>query len=369
MRLMHLIHTPRHSGAEVLVRDLCLRHAADGHACAVAAFAPAAEAFRPELDKLTAAGVVLDIPDQALGGAARIKRYAAAIRAFKPDVIFGHSALPAVYGRLAVLLAGSRARFVSVLHSGTDDYGVAKLRWIERLLQGRTDQIIAVSQSAADAYLRRLKSSPPMRIVLNGVDLDRFLAARERRADIRAALGLSDADRLLLQVGRLAPVKQQRFTLRALVPLLREDPSLQLWFAGIVEDADYAAAFEQDLAEAGLGQRIRFLGPRLDVPDLLSACDVYLMPSLSEAHSIAFLEAMASGPPMVASEIESFAFAKGIEGIALIDLASPDAATAFMAAARAAKGRYIHQMDAYDLKATAKQYSEFAADLVNSGTR
>lgn len=369
MRLMHLVHTPRHSGAEVLVRDLCLRHAADGHACAVAAFAPSAEAFKPELDKLTAAGVTLDIPDAVLGGADRAWRYAAAIRAFKPDVIFGHSALPAIYGRLAVLLAGSKAKFISILHSGTDDYADRKLRWGERLLQARTDQIIAVSQSAADSYLRRLKVSPPMRIVLNGVDLDRFYAARERRGEIRQALDLSDMDRLLLQVGRLAPVKQQRFTLEAVTPLLREDPSLKLWFAGIVEDADYAAAFEADVARAGLGDRIRFLGPRLDVPDLLSAADVYLMPSLSEAHSIAFLEAMASGPPMVASEIESFAFAKGIEGISLIDLSSPDAAAKFANAVREAGGRYIHAMDAYDLKATAEQYALLAESVVKSGAR
>lgn len=356
MRLMHLIHTPRHSGAEVLVRDLCLRHAADGHVCAVAAFAPSAEAFRPELDKLTAAGVVLDIPDNALGGAARIKRYAAAIRAFNPDVIFGHSALPAVYGRLAVLVAGSKARFVSVLHSGTDDYGVWKLRWIERLLQARTDQIISVSQSAADAYLRRLKSSPPLEIVLNGVDLDRFYAARERRAEIRAALGLTDGQKLLLQVGRVSPVKQQRFTLDAMLPALREDPNRLLWFAGIVEDADYAAAFQAEIAAAGLGERARFLGPRLDVPDLLSACDVYLMPSLSEAHSIAFLEAMASGPPIVASDIESFQFAKGINGVTLVDCQADTAKARFREAAFAGSGRYRHDMSQYDLRKTAEKY-------------
>ena len=356
MRLMHLIHTPRHSGAEVLVRDLCLRHAAEGHVCAVAAFAPSAEAFKPELDKLTTAGVVLDIPDQALGGAARIKRYAAAIRAFKPDVIFGHSALPAVYGRLAVLAAGSKARFIPVLHSGTDDYGSRKLRWIERVLQARTDKIIAVSQSAADAYLRRLKSSPPLEIVLNGVDLDRFYAARERRAEIRAALGLADDRKLLLQVGRVSPVKQQRFTLSAMLPALRERPELILWFAGIVEDADYAAAFDAEIAAAGLGDRVRFLGPRLDVPDLLSACDVYLMPSLSEAHSIAFLEAMASGPPIVASDIESFQFAKGIDGVVLVACQADAAEARFREAACAGSGRYRHDMSQYDLRKTAEKY-------------
>lgn len=364
MKVLHLIHTPRHSGAEVLVRDLCLRHAAEGNTCAVAAFAPAAEAFKPELDKLVGAGVVLDIPDEALGGLARVKRYAVAIRTFKPDVIFGHSALPAIYGRLAVLMAGSKARFVPVLHSGTDDYSNIKLRWAERVLQARTSQIIAVSKSAADAYLRRLRNSPPMQIVLNGVDLERFYAARERRADIRTALGLTDADRLLLQVGRLAPVKQQRFTLEAIIPLLREDLNLKLWFVGIVEDAAYAAEFENDLARAGLGDRIRFLGPRLDVPDLLSAADVYLMPSLSEAHSIAFLEAMASGPPIVATQIESFAFANGIEGISLVPTTDVAEFSKRVRESIAAGARFSHEMSDFDLKSTASVYLELASRLI-----
>jgi glycosyltransferase involved in cell wall biosynthesis len=329
----------------------------------VAAFGAAAEAFLPELEKLTAAGVIFDIPDRSLNGLERVRRYAAFIRKFKPDVIFGHSALPALYGRLAVILAGSKAKFVSVLHSGTDDYGSWKLRWAERILRSRTDKIIAVSQSAADAYLRRLKSAPPLTVVLNGVDLDRFYAARERRTEVRAALGLASNEKLLLQVGRISPVKQQRFTLKALVSALREDPGLRLWFAGIIEDVDYAAAFDAEIAEADLGERVRFLGPRLDVPDLLSACDVYLMPSLSEAHSIAFLEAMASGPPIVASAIESFQFAKDLDGVSLLDLGDKEAFLESITRYLKYGERRVHNMEFYDLRKTAISYLEIANSL------
>lgn len=366
MRLLHLIHTPRHSGAEVLVRDLCLRHTADGHTCGVAAFEPSAIAFEPELEKLRAVDVALEVPSEPLSGLARIRGYAAAIQRFKPDVIFAHSALPSIYGRLAALAVGSRTRFVTVLHSGSGDYADPKLRWAERLLRWRTDGMIAVSQSAADTYLRELKTSPPLQIILNGVDLDRFQAARDRRDHIRVALGLTGDQKLLLQVGRIAPVKQQRVTLSALLPMLKADPALKLWFAGIVEDEAYAAAFLAELADAGLGERLRFLGPRLDVPDLLSAADVYVMPSRSEAHSIAFLEAMASGPPIVATAIESFKFAGGFEGVSLIELDDDNGFETSVRAALARRGRISHNMEPFDLTATARLYIDVSRKVLGN---
>lgn len=360
MKLLHLIHTPRHSGAEMLVRDLCLAHASEGLTCAVAAFAESAPEFAPELDRLAAAGITLYVPQHPQGRLGRLRGFASAIAAFQPDVVFGHSLLPALYGRMALMLAGSRARFVSVLHSGTDDYASRKVRVVERLLQGRTDKIIPVSQSAADVYTRRLKVSPPMEIILNGVDLARFYSARERRANIRRGLGLAPGHRLILQVGRVSPVKQQLMTARALTSMLQADPELSLWFVGIVEDADYCRRLTEQIIAADVGERMRFLGPRQDVPDLLSAADVYAMPSRSEAHSIAFLEAMASGAPIVATDIESFQFAKGLEGV---DLVTVDDERAFALAVASRLGepqRHRHDMSNFDLASTARAYRRVA---------
>jgi glycosyltransferase involved in cell wall biosynthesis len=367
VKLLHLIHTPRHSGAEMLVRDLCLAHAREGLTCAVAAFEPPAEAFAPELVTLAAAGVALYMPQEPLSRLGRVGAFAAAIKAFGPDVVFGHSVLPAIYGRLALLGGGSAARFVSVLHSGTDDYGDWKLRGAERLLQGRTDAIVAVSQSAADVYTRHLRTSRPLEIILNGVDLARFYEARHRRASIRKRLGLAARDRLILQVGRVGSVKQQLMTARTLTPMLQANERLRLWFVGIVEDPDYCRRLTDHIAGSGLGERMRFLGPRLDVPDLLSAADVYVMPSRSEAHSIAFLEAMASGAPIVATDIESFQFAKGLEGIDLVGV-DDEAALGQAVGRRLVEGqRHRHAMSAFDLASTAEAYRKLAENLCRIG--
>lgn len=362
MRLLHLIHTPRHSGAEMLVRDLCLAHSAQGLTCGVAAFAPAAPEFAPELDKLADAGVALYMPQDVLPRFGRVGAFAAAIKNFRPDVVFGHSVLPAIYGRLALLAGGSVARFVSVLHSGTDDYGDLKIRVAERLLQARTDRIVAVSQSAADVYTHRLKTAPPLEIILNGVDLARFYEARERRTSIRRGLGLAPTNRLILQVGRVGPVKQQLMTARALTQMLQTEERLRLWFVGIVEDKAYHRSLIDHIEGSGVTDRMRFLGPRLDVPDLLSAADVYVMPSRSEAHSIAFLEAMASGAPIVATDIKSFQFAKGLQGIDLVGVDDPVALNDAVSSALS-QARTTHSMGAFDLRATAAEYGRLARQL------
>jgi L-malate glycosyltransferase len=364
MRLLHLIHTPRHSGAEMLVRDLILRHSEAGVVSGVAAFGPSAEAFLPEIEKMRAVGAFIDVPDRLLSGSQRVKAYASAIKRFAPDVVFGHSVLPALYGRVALLASGSGAKFVSVLHSGSDDYQHWSFRWAEQALQVRTDRIIAVSSSAAEMFRSRIRFPKPMQVILNGVDLQRFYAAREQREQARHDLGLGPHDRLILQVGRISPVKQQQLSVRALVETLKADPRLNFWMAGIVEDQAYCVELERMIAETGLGDRLRFLGPRLDVPDLLSACDVYLMPSRSEAHSIAFLEAMASGPPIVATEIESFSFARGMTGITLVDKDDASAIAAATLAALSEECRFEHDMGAFDLEKTASDYGCLSLSLV-----
>ena len=80
---------------------------------------------------------------------------------------------------------------------------------------------------------------------------------------------------------------------------------------GVVEDPDYQRAVIERARELGLADRVVVAGPRNDVASVLSESNVFVMPSRSEAHSVAFLEALASGIPIVASKIPSFAFANG----------------------------------------------------------
>lgn len=364
MKLLHLVHTPRHSGAEILVRDLCLQHVRNGITCAVAAFDEGTPEFSSELAKLRSEGVSIFTPPAAGGRWRRLATYARAMRSFRPDAIFGHSFLPAAYGRLARLMAAPRARFIKVLHSSSDDYQSPPVRVVERLLQGSTDAIITVAPGAAYHYRRRFRRSPPIVLVPNGISLEPIQSAVAQRDRIRESFGLSEGDRLLLQVGRIAPIKNQRLALQATLPLLKANPNVRLWFAGVVEDPAYHAALLADIEGSGVVDRIRDLGARSDIPDLLGAADIYLMPSAAEAQGLAFLEALASGVPIVASSIPAFDFAAGMAHVWDTPLDDIAVFTEVVARALAVSDRVDRDLSAFTVAATARAYEDLAKTVL-----
>jgi glycosyltransferase involved in cell wall biosynthesis len=159
-----------------------------------------------------------------------------AISDFEPDFILAHTVIPAAYARAAAILsgwrirAGGRHRIAIALHSATnDDYASGAFLWPERLLSYFTDSVVTVSDAAMENYARRVRRHPGLMRISNGVDLGRFREAAKRRETLRVRFGLA-GKKLALQVGRLGSVKQQGLSLEALVPLLREQPGLRLWF-------------------------------------------------------------------------------------------------------------------------------------------
>jgi glycosyltransferase involved in cell wall biosynthesis len=318
MRILHLIHTPRHSGAEVSVRELCAIHSSWGHECAIASFAPSQPEFLTDAHVLKNIGVSLFFPESARAKFGRTVQFRRAIVDFQPDAIFAHSVLPSFYGRFAVhRLFGPRGKFVSVLHAA-NNYGTpgSIFAMAERLTRFLVDRVISVSEEGAENYLRCFGKEIPVNVIKNGIDIKRF--SQVDRLEAREKLGLSKDLRVAVQVGRICAVKQQHLSLAALKPLLASK-MVQLWFVGLNEDAEYEKKLRQQVNVLGLSQVVRFLGSRSDVPELLAAADLFLMPSKKEAHSVALLEALASGIPVIASDIPAFSFAQTIPGVHICD--------------------------------------------------
>lgn len=362
LRLLHLIHTPRHSGAESLVRTLCELHAGLGHTCGIASFAPPQQSYESAVNILKQRRVSLYFPEVAKAKWARIAHFARVYREFEPDIVFAHSALPALYGRLALPILGARPRFVSVLHS-VDDYADRRLRAVENVVGRRTDAIIAVSAECAQMYRQRLSCSLPLIVIPNGIDLEVVRRAKADRNEHRKRYALAASDKLVLQVGRLYPLKQQLLSLSAMRPLMQANTSIHLWFAGLAEDHTYAEELRRAIDAAGLSERARVLGSREDVPMLLASADLYLMPSQREAHSVAMLEALAVGVPIVASDIASFRFAHELRYVTLIgELTSESLREAITKALHEPLvSRELHE---FDIKLTAERYLACARALV-----
>ncbi len=126
------------------------------------------------------------------------------------------------------------------------------------------------------------------------------------RDDLRRQLGAAPEDVVILQASRMEAWKGHKQHVEAL-GLLRDVPGWVCWMAGGAQkddEADYLRGLQRSAAELGIADRVKFLGQRGDVLDLMGAADVYCQPNLgSEGFSIAFLEACLAGLPIVTSAL------------------------------------------------------------------
>jgi glycosyltransferase involved in cell wall biosynthesis len=148
-----------------------------------------------------------------------------------------------------------------------------------------------------------LEGLPASRIevVYNGVDAGRFEVADGKEIE-RRRVGLPlPVDRpIIVHVGTLRPVKDHGTAIRAFARVHAQQPEAVLAFVGGGPDL---AKCQELVSRLGLADSTVFLGSRDDVPRVLAAADIMLMTSLSEGHSVALLEGMAAGLPVVATNV------------------------------------------------------------------
>jgi glycosyltransferase involved in cell wall biosynthesis len=175
-----------------------------------------------------------------------------------------------------------------------------KRRLICRVLGRFTDLSIAVSQGVKDYLLEQIGLDPAkVRVVPNGVDVAAIDAARPGPL-VRRELGLPDNVPVIGLVGRLdhwGKGHKELFT--AMVRIRGRHPVQAL----IVGGGRRTPEVRQLADSLGLADAVHFLGQRRDVPDLLNAMDVFVLPSYSEGVSLALLEAMAAGRPVIATAV------------------------------------------------------------------
>lgn len=355
MRVLHVVYTPRYSGAEMLVASLTEVHAKMGHVSQVVAMNPPEDDFKLVMNRQQLEGTDWLAPPTPMSRAARLRFLRATATLFQPDVTFAHSVIPAAYARMA----GCK-NVISVLHSASN-YAAGYLRFFENFLQHRLAGVISVSEPARLDYSSNF-SAPKTKFIPNGIELGCFTGRTKNRKLVRQNLGINSTDLLVVQVGRLDPVKQQHLSLEAMLPIIKDDPSVHLIIAGLIENERYFAALKSTCQRAGVECNVHFLGPRNDVPDLLGAADLFLMPSLREAQGIAMVEALASGLPVIGSRISGFKFAEGFEGVTLLAAENAGRFTSAIRAALAPPRRYERDLCGFDIRDTAKAYIEFASE-------
>jgi glycosyltransferase involved in cell wall biosynthesis len=160
------------------------------------------------------------------------------------------------------------------------------------------DGFVAVSDDVADAV--RATYRPPrdrLFVIPNGVDLDRYRGPAEREA-VRHELGLDAGARLIIVVAKLYAQKGHAALLDALSATSPQPQDAVL----LLGEGPEREHLERMVRDRGLSM-VRFLGNRPDVPRLLAASDLFVLPSLWEGLPMALLEGMAAGLPVVATDV------------------------------------------------------------------
>lgn len=293
-RVVHVLFSLHTGGAEHLALDLLARldpHRYERHVVSLTGDGPLADRFRAE-------GMVVHVVHKRPGvDAALWIRLWRLLRTVRPDVVHTHNVTPWLYAGPAAWACG--ARLIHTEHSNLFAHQ-GRLRLAERWLAGVTDAIVCDSEKVKRQLVDE-QGLPEEQLVtiVNGIDVARFGRPGDAQA-VRCTLGINGATPVIGTVGRLAPVKDHETLLEAFRLAAPQLPGAVLLIVG---DGPVRAGLEARAQALGVADRVKFLGRRTDVAELLEIFDVFVLSSASEGMPLTILEAMAAGKPVVSTRV------------------------------------------------------------------
>jgi glycosyltransferase involved in cell wall biosynthesis len=240
----------------------------------------------------------------------------------------------AVFGVTAAGVGGAR----SVLHLHVKPAG-----WMSRPVRtalARASAIVGVSRFVADSAVALGYPAAKVHAVLNGLELESWLqgdgenTTAADRAAVRAEFAMADDAPLLVSASRLFHWKGQHLAIEALPAVTARFPRVVLLVVGADDTtagggSSYSADLRRLVDDLGVADNVRFTGWRRDVRRLISAADVFVLPSFEEPFGMVYLEAMALRRPVVGLDNGGTAEVVDHDGSGLL---SPPADAAALAA-------------------------------------
>ncbi len=219
------------------------------------------------------------------------------LQKLRPDILHTYLIHGNILGRIVGRLVGVPVIIGSELTIGQAGR-LGKLA--TKLTNPLTDAVEVNSETGGRAVVTDLGvPAEKVEVVLPGLDLDAF-SCTKNRSSIRSQIGVQEHQHLVLYIGRLRSVKGVEYGIKAFARAAEANPTLHLALAGDGEQRDYLENLAYDL---GISKRATFLGERSDLPDVLSAADSVLMPSLREGFPRVAIEAMAASKPVIATKV------------------------------------------------------------------
>ncbi len=302
--VMHVVYRFDVGGLENGVVNLINRMPADRFRHVVVALTQCVPSFRARIERPDTQFVSLDKPP---GHGVRLyPRLYRLFREYRPAIVHTRN-LAALEAVVPAAAAGVPVRVHG--EHGWDVFDPAgtrtTFRLVRRLYRPFVGRYVALSGHIAQ-YLAEAVGVPAARIerICNGVDTVRFRPAAGGRQALDGAPPVPADAVLIGTVGRLQAVKDQPMLVRAVSHLVaqRARGAERLRLA-IVGDGPLRDTIASEVRAGGIGDRVWLAGERADVPDVMRSLDVFALPSLGEGISNTILEAMASGLPVVATDV------------------------------------------------------------------
>jgi glycosyltransferase involved in cell wall biosynthesis len=292
--ILHTIETGGPGGAESIL--LCLAAGINHGRFRSLALLPCAGWLSEQLDRR---GVPVIVSRSNAWYDLRLPREMARfIRHEKVDLIHSHLADQNFYSCLAGRITGRKT--VVTYHGmpgfpGSGEHrGALKLR----LVKEWADAVVVVSDYLKKALISLGFPADRITRIHNGVDIGRFSASK--LGQLRAELGCGSETKLVGMVANLRESKGYEYFVRAARKVVDENPQVKFVAVGEIDKA-IGERMRQLVQQMSLQNHFMFLGFREDVPAILGDLDVFVLSSLSEGFSLATVEAMAAGRPVIAT--------------------------------------------------------------------
>ncbi len=294
MKIAHIITSLRIGGAEKLMVEILPRLRDVGCEVELVLFCGVQTSFKQQLLER---GV--KITDFSANGSVYNPKYIFRLRKYikEFDIVHTHNTSPQYFAALARLITRGKAKLVTTEHNTHNrrrEIWGAKL--IDKSIYRQYDSIISISQKATDNLTKFISSDRGVATIENGIDIQQY---HEAKAMDKEQLFNVDSNIIIAtQVAGFREQKDQDTVIRS----LRALPSNI--HAAFVGDGVRRALCESLAKELEVSDRVHFMGVRSDVAEILKSSDIVIMSSHWEGLSLSSVEGMASGKPMIASDVQ-----------------------------------------------------------------
>jgi glycosyltransferase involved in cell wall biosynthesis len=289
MKILHIITSLRTGGAERLMVDLLPRLRDLGNDVELLVFDGHETPFMQELQQT---GITI----YKLGTRANVYhptylwKLWRFLRSHHYDIVHTHNTACQLFAAIAHM--GCKSKLVTTEHNTTNRRrGKWLFRHLDRWMYGRYHHIVCIAKSTQDNLVAHLGKQPRfISVINNGVEVSRFQAVIN---------DISLKERFVIMMVAGFRVQKDQDTLIRAMSLLPD--KYELWLVG---DGERRPVLERLIEENHLSHRVKLLGVRRDIPALLEKCDITVLSSHWEGLSLSSVECMASGRPLIASDVQ-----------------------------------------------------------------